>query len=179
MNKKYTMSIDAETSGLWGQPFAIAATVYDEQGNIFDLFLGRLPDSYVTNEWVRDNVLPTLFEMEVTHEVPFDLYKDFSDFYLKYKDESNIICHMGYIVESYLFRIIKNFGLIGEWDAPYPLYDISAMLHLKGEDDTSVDTYITKYQLQLGKYAEAYSTHNPLYDCEVSFRVYEHLMKNK
>ena len=31
---KKILSFDAETDGLWGQPFAIGALVYDESGNV-------------------------------------------------------------------------------------------------------------------------------------------------
>lgn len=171
------MSIDAETNGLWGHPFAIAAIVYDEYGNDFARFVGRLSDDKVTNQWVKENVLPTLQNLPVTHDTDhFGLLSDFANFYMKYKDNCNIICHMGYIVEAWLFRILNTTGIISDWDAPYPLYDISSILLFKGEDATSVDKYAEKYGLKITDYG---STHNPLYDCEVTFRVYEHLMSNK
>lgn len=79
------ISIDVETDGLWGNPFAIAAVVYEwreRQDRGIDgvrpagfvrteSFEAKLPDSTVNNEWVQHNVLPSLRvsrEVEVIDE---------------------------------------------------------------------------------------------------------------
>ena len=64
---KKILSIDAETDGLWGNPFSIAAIVY-EDGKEIDKVCYRLPDEVVTDEWVKENVLPTL-NFPVTHRI--------------------------------------------------------------------------------------------------------------
>lgn len=58
------MSIDAETNGLWGKAFAIAAILYDEKGKEINKVVYRLPNTSVTNEWVKEKVLPTLENVE-------------------------------------------------------------------------------------------------------------------
>ena len=168
-------SFDAETNGLWGQPFAVAAIVY-EAGTEIDRFLGRLPDSVVTEEWVVKNVLPTLAEVRPTHETYEAMLADFAAFYLAYKQDADCICHMGYIVEAHLLREMHRLGFIGDWDAPYPLYDVSGLLQAAGEDPTSVDDYAKKHGLEVADYG---TTHNPLYDCEVAARAYMRLLSQK
>ena len=64
---KKILSVDAETDGLWGNPFSIAAIVY-EDGKEIDKVCYRLPDDVVTDEWVKENVLPTL-DFPVTHRI--------------------------------------------------------------------------------------------------------------
>lgn len=168
---KKVFSFDAETNGLWGNPFSIAAIVYEDEKEVAR-FVSRLPNSLVDNPWVRENVLHTLENIQVTHESYEDMIKDFAEFYKAHKQDADCICHMGYIVEAHLLREMHRLGAIGDWDAPYPLYDVSGNLQAAGEDPTSVDTYVKKHTLKISDYG---TTHNPLYDCEVAAKVYFHL----
>ena len=43
------------------------------------------------------------------------------------------------IVEAHLIREMHRLGGIGDWDAPYPLYDVSGNLQAASENPTSVD----------------------------------------
>lgn len=168
---KKIMSIDAESDGLWGNPFAVAAIVY-ENGKEIDQIVLRLPNSAVSNEWVKENVLPTLDSVKITHEVYEDMMRDFASFYLKHKDAATL-WHMGHIVESHLFREMHRLGFIGDWDAPYTPIEVSAYLEREGEPSDSVDSYAKKHNLEIKDYG---TSHNPLYDCEVAYRVYQHIL---
>lgn len=167
-------SFDAETDGLWGCAFAIGALVYDENGTEIARFVGRLPNTAVTNEWVKNNVIPQLSSVPVTHESYEELLADFASFYLAHKDGADCIAHMGYIVEAKVLRDMRDRGLIGDWDAPYPLLDVSGNLQQAGEDPTSVDSYVKKHELSVGEFEGG--THNPLYDSAVAAVVYRHLL---
>jgi len=91
---KKCFSFDAETDGLWGKAFAIAALVYDENGNEIARFMGRLADSVVTNDWVKQNVLPQLSGVPVTHESYEAMLADFAKFYLANKADADVVVHM-------------------------------------------------------------------------------------
>lgn len=170
---KKIFSFDAETNGLWGEAFSIAAIVYDEQGNETTRFIGRTEIAGDINPWVKDNVLPTMEGIPVTHENYDALLADFAKFYLANKADAAIIAHMGFIVEVKLLRDAHDRGFIGDWDGPYPLIDIAGNLQQAGEDPTSVDKYVAKYGLQVRDFG---TTHNPLYDSEVAAVVYRHLL---
>lgn len=191
--RKFTMSIDAESNGLWGNAFAVAGIIYDSQtGEEVDKICLRLPNEIVTDYWVKENVLPTLnFPITHTGNALFDtqigkekrlqkaykeMLSDFSDWYKKYKNGSDVLWHMGHIVESHLFREMHNFGFIGDWDAPYVPIEVSAYLQQAGESSDSVDSYAKKHNLDITDYG---TTHNPLYDCEVAFKCYFHIINNK
>ena len=168
--KKF-MSVDAETDGLWGQPFAVAAVVYQvvegvlvEQDRIC-LFYG----ADIKSTWVKENVLPTL-DMEPTNSSYHTMLEEFAHFYLENKS-ATVLWHMGHVVEAFLFRELQSLGLIGEWDAPYTPVEVATMLQLAGYDPSSVDSYARDTQMVLPKG----STHNPLYDCIVAARVFEAL----
>ncbi len=170
-------SLDAETNGLWGQAFAIGALVYDELGNEVARFIGRLPDTVVTNEWVRENVLPQMTGISVTHKNYEDLLRDFARFFLANKESAHVIVHMGYIVEAKVLRDMYEHGLIGEWDAPFPLYDVSGNLQAAGADPTSVDKFAAEHDLKIAEFEGG--THNPLYDSAVTAVVYLYLVGGK
>lgn len=166
-------SFDAETDGLWGNPFAIAAIVY-EDGEEVDRFLARLPDNVVGSEWTKLTVLKAISNIEPTHQSYEGMIRSFSAFYMRHKEGSYIIAHMGYIVEAHLLREMRRIGGIGDWDAPFPLHDVAGLLLAAGEDPTSVDSYAEKHNLQIKHFG---TTHNPLYDCEVAAKVFMHLME--
>ena len=54
------LSFDAETNGLWGQAFAIAAVLFNENGAETARFVGRCPIEGEVNSWVKTNVLPKM-----------------------------------------------------------------------------------------------------------------------
>lgn len=171
---KKTFSFDAETNGLWGQAFAIGALVYDESGAEVARFVGRLPDSAVTDGWVRENVLPKVQDIPVTHGTYAELLAAFSVFYKEHKKDADVVVHMGYIVEAGLLRDMHANGVIGDWDGPYPLLDVSGNLQQIGEDPTSVDKYVQKHSLCVGEFKGG--SHNPLYDSAAAAAVYRHLL---
>lgn len=166
-------SFDAETDGLWGKPWAIGALVYEDGAEVAR-FVGRLPDSAVTNDWSKQNSLPQMASVAPTHETYEAMLADFARFYLANKADSRVLVHMGYIVEAGLLREMHVAGLIGDWDGPYPMYDVSGNLEQAGEDPTSVDSYVKKHELSVGEFEGG--THNPLYDSAVAAVVYRHLL---
>lgn len=195
---KKIFSFDAETDGLWGNPFAVAAIVYELQESNPQWvetarFIARLSDDVVADNWVRENVLPTLEGVPVTHPegeyvhesqwtgyCEINAYEamlaEFAEFYKSHKADADVICHMGYIVEAHLLREMHRLGFIGDWDAPYPLLDVSGNLQAAGEDPTSVDNYAKKHGLWVADYG---TTHNPLYDCEVAAKAYIRLRQQQ
>lgn len=162
------LSIDAETNGLWGKPFAIAAILY-ENGVEQEHFIARLSDDNVSDVWVIENVLPTLTNIPISHETYEEMLSAFANFYLKHREDAKVIVHIGFPVESNLFLELHRLGFIGDWEAPFPIYDLSSHLDLIGENPLSVDEYVKKMNIQVTDYG---TTHNPLYDCEVAAKTY-------
>jgi len=186
MNK--IISIDAETNGLWGNPFAIAAIVYEKRQKPHymsnwaptgyewvevDRILLRLPDSFVTEPWVIENVLPALAGVDITHDSYEKMLAEFASFYMG--TAGTVLWHMGHVVEAFLFRELVRLGFIGQFDAPYLPIDVANDLRLSGEQADSVDKYAAGYDLAISDYG---TTHNPLYDCEVAAKVFFHLNKD-
>lgn len=166
------LSIDAETNGLWGKAFAIAAT-FNIDGIETKTFLGRCPINEPISQWVAENVLPQMSSIPENHSSYEKLLEDFCKFYLENKEGADIIVHMGLPVEARLFIDAHNLGFMGDWDAPFPLIDIAAALAIRGEDATSVDTYNRKHGIEVPSCdGEA---HNPLYDCRAASLCWMHM----
>lgn len=170
---KKIFSFDAETNGLWGEAFAIGALVYDENGAEIARFVGRCPIQGKVDEFVAEKVIPQLSEITVSHKDYDSLLTDFANFYMANKTDADAIVHMGVPVESNLLKDMHTLGFIGDWDGPYPLLDIAGNLQQAGEDPTSVDKYLKKYELPVGEFEGG--THNPLYDSAAAAQVYFHL----
>ena len=163
-------SFDAETNGLWGKSFAIAAVVAKD-GQEVDRFVGRCPIEEEVNPWVAENVLPQMEAIPVTHESYEALLKDFVAFWLAHKDGAATLVHMGQVVEAKLFRDAHNLGFIGDWDAPYLWYDLCVL----PEVGDSVDNYIKTHGIELPTLNGG--SHNPLYDSYAALAVYEHIFQ--
>lgn len=169
-------SFDAETNGLYGQAFSLAAIVYDANWQLLSTFLARCPIAWETDGWVKENVLPHLEGLKETHEDYTAMLKDFAEFYKQWKNGADIVFHMGVPVESKVLRDMVEQWHIGMRDGPYPAKDLVGYLDMAGEDPTSVDSYVKKHDLEVTDYG---TTHNPLYDAEVAAKVYLHIVYNK
>ena len=172
---KKIFSFDAETNGLWGSAFSIAAVVYDENGEETERFLGRCPIVGETNPWVAENVLPQMEAIPETSDSYEALLRQFAEFYLEQKADADIIAHMGVPVEAKVIIDMHKIGAIGDWDGPYPFIDVAGVLLHAGFDPTSVDSYNQDHGISVP--LEEGGTHNPLYDSRAAALCYMDLMR--
>lgn len=174
--KKNVLSLDAESDGLWGNPFAVAATLTTAEGNDVASFAMRLNDAVVSNEWARQNVLPHIQDIPVSHIEGYEtLLREFAAFYMANKTGAVVIAHNPCPVEAHLFRECHRIGAIGDWDAPYPLIDLNGLLDLAGEDPTLGGSCGRQYILDHGLEMPTGSDDNPLFDCRAATVIYRHL----
>lgn len=168
---KIILSFDAETNGLWGKAFAIGAVLITD-GKEVETFIGRCPINEPLNPWVAENVLPQMADIAVTHAGYAELLIAFMGWYNAHKENASVIVHMGLPVEARLFLDAHTMGIIGDWDAPFPLIDISAFPAI----GTSVDGYNATHGIEVP--TDMGGTHNPLYDSRAAVAAYAHIMKN-
>lgn len=168
LKNQNVMSIDAESNGLWGKAFAIAAVVYDVNGNEIERFTSRCPIEETVNSWVFENVLPKMEDIKETSNSYEDMLREFFEFLKRHKD-AKTLCHMGHVVESRLLLDAHSLGIIGDWDAPYEWYDVCVLF------GDSVDTYNSENGVGVGKDLVG-GTHNPLYDCIAAYAAFRHII---
>lgn len=155
-------SVDAEVDGLYGKSFAIAVTIR-RNGQEIAKFEGRIPDSAISDSWVKDNVLPALANMPITHQTSEDLEEAFWTFWMQQKDDVTVIAHCGSPVESGLFRrcIERNLDE-RQWNGPYPaIHDVATILLALDEKPDSVDSYNKDHEIEVPFDG---TTHHPMYD---------------
>lgn len=165
-------SVDAETNGLYGESFAIGATVR-ENGLAVASFQGRIPDSEISDQWVINNVLPNIKDMKITHSSSDMLEEDFWKFWMENKEGAVVVAHCASPVETGLFRrCVERNPADRIWNGPYPaIHDVATLLMLLGEKVDSVDTYNDKYGITI---PFAGATHHPMYDAMASAVCWEH-----
>ena len=147
----------------------------DESGIEPARFVGRCPIQGEINPWVKDNVLPQMAGILETHSSYEELLGDFAKFYLGNKADAAIVVHCGVPVESSLLKDAHTMGFIGDWDGPFPLFDLAGMLAQAGENPTQAGEYLKKYDLVCDSAEFEGGAHNPLFDSAVSAVMYRHL----
>ena len=169
------LSFDAETNGLWGQAFAIGAVLYGADGREEARFVGRCPIEEATDGWVAENVLPQMTSIPETHATYEELLGAFMAWRAAHKDGATELVHMGVPVEARLFLDAHRLGIIGDWDGPYPLVDVSAI----PEIGDSVDGYNATHGISPDPAEFAGGTHNPLYDSAAAATAYRHWLHSR
>lgn len=181
------LSIDAEVNGLYGQIFAIGAIYKDTETKEETRYVKKVSIVEEINPWVEQNVLPNLEGIEILDKtVDHDVFgveklllKDFIKFYNECKEKAGVklkvIGHMVCPVEASIFIKARKYKLIEDFDGPYPLHDVASMLLMVGSDPTSVDEYLK----ECGEKPTEGSPHNPLYDCEQTYKAFMNIGKEQ
>lgn len=169
-----TFSVDAEVDGLYGDVFAIGVIVA-EAGVEIDRFIGRA-DVSITNEWVKENVLPVVKDIPAEYNSAKELRDAFWAFWQKHSGNGVVVvAHCGNPVETGLFRACVMDNLPErQWAGPMYLYDVAVNLFDAGENPTSVSAFIEKHNLTVPFEGD---DHHPLYDAMAALVVYNHFHK--
>ncbi len=160
------LCFDLETNGLHGEAFAIGAVVMDMDAKIHDQFTARTRLTSKVDPWVKDNVLPAIVDMPITHKNYQEMCEAFWTWYLKAEPESDyVVVKNGYPVEYRFLLDCQKVDLENRyWQHPFPILDLSSLLIQVG------------YKSQLSKAdllknipnAASYQLHNPLNDAKLT-----------
>lgn len=172
------LSVDAETNGLHGQPFAIGAICTSDTG-LASVYLGRCPIDSPVDPWVAANVLPALTGIADLYAADADPYASFlADFAAWYDDHQDgdplVIAHIGVPVEARLFADMVTVLGRDPFSGPYPLHDLATLLLAVGADPLSAERYLTGRALPLPAVCEGLSPHHPLFDASVAEACWRH-----
>lgn len=166
--KNNLLFIDAETDGLYGSFLTVAIIVINKAGEEIDrAYYGIKKEAMVIqNSWVRENVLPVLGDYKVCEDET-ELLEKVWVYWRKYKDNSYAIADVAYPVEYRLFeKCVKENLPKKQWEAPYPLLDLSSMLYAKGIDPL-------ENRAKLVDLESDNKQHNALLDVEISIALWK------
>lgn len=184
---KSFISLDCETNGLWGKPYAVAMVVY-RNGQPTESLCLSCPIEGELDGWLIVNPhLVTVENSEVTTYA--EMMRRAAEFYHFHSCRNDagevveswgnpdhnttpILFHCGMVVEGGFFRTLREMNLIGAFDAPMATIEVADFLRSAGENPASVDGYITKHGLPTADGL----THNPLYDAKQAATAYLHLI---
>lgn len=129
--KKYLFVFDVEAASLHGEGFSFGVVVSDRQGNIIDTFqLLSTEKLDLCCDFVKTNILPFLLDVPRC-KTNLELRNTFYEFYMKYKDESDIYSDCNYPVETnFLEAVCKDDLENRQWNMPYPLLDIANFINI-------------------------------------------------
>ncbi|MBA2851797.1 hypothetical protein HNP86_001956 [Methanococcus maripaludis] len=165
------MSIDVESNGLRGKPFAVSLIRQHADGTIQKVSC-RCPCEN-PNPWVAENVLPYMAVPE-THKTYEEMLVAVGNAFHNLKNGAVVIAHCGAPVEATLFDELYKANVMGEFDGPFPLHELATVLAVLGENPHSTDEYCKKYNIVIDGVEG--STHDPEYDAMVALKVWNHCM---
>lgn len=169
------LSVDVESNGLHGQPFAIGAICTSDTG-LLDAYLARCPIDGPVDPWVAANVLPALADAPERWADYANMLRDFAAWYDDQQDGNPlVIAHIAVPVEARLFSDMVRVLNRDPFSGPFPLHDLATLLYAAGHDPTSADAYRTAHGLRMADAYEAMSPHNPLYDAAVAETCWRHV----
>ena len=170
MNK--ILIFDCESDGLYGETFAVGATVYDlikkECIDKFEL-KSEEGEGNISNQWVIENVLPHLGDME-TCKNNKELREEFYNFLQKHKD-ARIFSDVNFPVETnFLSDIVKDDQEARQWNMPYPLEDCATKENINIDRAEFFETELFEREPQKIASKNIYTLrkHNPLDDATAS-----------
>ena len=163
------LSFDLETNGLHGRAFAVGAVVMDFEGNVLQEFTARARLSEKVDDWVKNNVLPAIADMPITHDNYEDLREAFWAWYLEAKKEADyVLVNNGYPVE-HRFLLDCQVANLEEryWQHPFPLLELNSLLlithHSSGAGKSDLKKSLDKDYIR--------KLHNPLEDAKMAVKL--------
>ena len=176
---RHIISIDAESNGLGGYPFAVALTLNElVTGTEIEQVVFRAPIIGPVDPWVAENVLPAIADLPETAVDYSTMLGQALEVWKRWMIAHELtgspppitLVHVLWPVESRLLH--DMFPNEQVWGGPFPVIDVAGTLDAHGYDPKTVDGYMETHQMT----PPPGSPHNPLYDCRSAFMVYQHLI---
>lgn len=167
--KTKLLSFDLETNGLHGKAFAVGAVMMDAQGSVLSEFSARARLTEKVDDWVKENVLPAIADMPITHDNYEGMREAFWEWYLDAKEQADyVLVNNGYPVE-YRFLLDCQEASLEEryWQHPFPILELSSILLMAGHG-TGQSKRLLKKSLD-GDYG--HRLHNPIDDAKLAAKL--------
>ncbi|HSX24263.1 MAG TPA: hypothetical protein VLE74_04135, partial [Candidatus Saccharimonadales bacterium] len=145
--------------------FAVGAVVMDVSGVVHDEFSARCRVITQIDPWVKENVLPAIADMPVTHDTYVEMREAFWAWYLQAMLQADyVVVSNGYPVEYRFLLDCQEADLTERyWQHPFPILDLTSLLLQVVHQSES------KHKLSSTiKKAGSYVQHHPLHDAKVT-----------
>lgn len=168
MNHNKIVCFDVESNGLHGEAFAVGGVVWTIGNKIPDDTIYFAVPVDDPTDWVKANVLPDM--KPPTHTRAQYMRNAFWDWLMQNKTDALVCGDVIYPVEARFLIACQNDDIAArEWDAPYPLYDVSSLLLAAGIDPDSDRVELARIAAkQMNLIRFAYVKHDPNNDAIAS-----------
>ena len=152
-----------------------------KHNSIFDVRVKTEVAEELSCDWIKENVLHEWSEEDNVKVVDsFDeLLKEFSEWWLMNKGDSEILWHMGITVESGMFRKCFERGYLEEFDTPYIPVELSTVLGMIGKSPEYPELYLKDVNCKVDKGVEPRGSSDPVYNAEVALTAYKHIISGE
>ena len=180
------ISVDVETNGLYGKPYAVSMIAY-RNGEIEKKIKVFSRPEEPLQDWLENNPQLLSIPEAITYMSYEDMMTIAAEFYKEQAPLGDVIAktldahgnpkrnvvmkhgqpdyqhtpvlyHCGMIVEGNFFRELVRLGLIGQYDAPMAPIDVADYLRINGFNPHSVESYLNR--------CEVWTTDNFMHDPE-------------
>ncbi len=124
------LSFDIESNGLHGQAFAVAGVVIDAKGQTTDSFVARIKIDDNVDEWVKDNVMPVIGDIGISHGNYQAMCDAFWRWFVAAQAKSDyVVISNGYPVEYRFMADCQDNDLDKRyWEHPFPILELPSLL---------------------------------------------------
>jgi hypothetical protein len=124
------LSFDIESNGLHGQAFAVAGVVIDAAGQTLDSFIARIKIEDSVDDWVKDNVLPVIADIGISHGSYTAMCDAFWRWFVAAQEKSDyVVISNGYPVEYRFMADCQDNDLDRRyWEHPFPILELPSLL---------------------------------------------------
>ena len=163
------MCFDLESNGLHGQAFAVGALIIDMTGKVYDEFTARIDITGEVDEWVQENVLPNIEDMQITHGSYEAMCNAFWRWFVDaQKSADYVLVSNGYPVEYRFLLDCQRLDITERyWQHPFPVIDLSSLLLMLNQLDSPSKSNLLKHTEATFKARP----HHPLDDSRVAAMV--------
>lgn len=172
-SKKYLMSLDCESDGLFGKHIAIAMIIYNHTKEIIDSIYVAIEEPNLQNSWAIENIKIDYNNDDIIKVKTYEeLLRITGNFYKNYICDSVVLTDVPFPVETGLLHRLteSNMDL-----SPYPVIDLASILISKGYNFNK--SRIDLYKTLNGGIPLNGQLHDPYYDAVLTAQIYFKLME--
>lgn len=172
-SKKYIMSLDVESDGLFGRPVSAAIIIYDHNKEIVNSVHVAVNNPNLVNPWAIENLNTNFSHRDDILKVSStnNMIVVARKFYENYIKHSMVLTDIPFPVDTGFIRLLAN-DIVDR--SPYPIVDLASVLISKGYNFNIPRTELYK-SLNDGIPLEG-QVHDPYFDAVLTAQIYFKLM---
>ena len=171
------LAINCKSNRFGGVIYLIAAVVLDQEKNVIDEFYGQIPDCFITDKEMVNNVINKI-NRQPNYSMHMELVKAFGAFYKKHT-ESEIVFKDSFLSLARLFIECVDYNFLSlkdiscsinnnEYKILNPITEINSLLHITKKELSTE----TKNLIDLSTINYSVGIYSPIDECKEICNIY-------